>query len=46
LQELRTNAAPGPLHPRLASAFLAPEQALRDHLTELDASLKARPASR
>jgi hypothetical protein len=45
LQELRSSAQPGPLYPRLAGVFLSPEQALREHLTELETTLKTRPAS-
>jgi hypothetical protein len=36
VQELRANPNPAPLAPRLASAFLAPENALQTHLVELD----------
>jgi hypothetical protein len=36
LQDLRTNPNPGPLRPRLASAFSSPENALQVHLTELE----------
>jgi hypothetical protein len=36
LQDLRTNPNPGPLRPRLAAAFSAPENALQSHLTELE----------
>jgi hypothetical protein len=44
LQELRTNPQPGAVRPRLETAFLSPDQALREHLSELDRSLKAAPA--
>ena len=36
LQELRTNPRPGPLRPRLASAFAAPEAAVQTHLADLE----------
>jgi hypothetical protein len=39
LQELRVNPNPGPLRPRLASAFVAPEQALQTHLADLERKL-------
>jgi hypothetical protein len=45
LQELRANPQPGPLRPRLTTAFLTPEQALRDHLVDIDNGLKTRPVS-
>jgi hypothetical protein len=45
LAELRTSAQPGLLQPRLATVFLSPDQVLREHLTDLDSSLKTRPAS-
>jgi hypothetical protein len=45
LQELRTSAQPGALRPRLTEFLLAPEQALRDHLVDLDAALRTRPAA-
>jgi hypothetical protein len=44
LQELRSSSQPGPLRPRLTAFLLAPEQALREHLVELDTSLRTRPA--
>ena len=44
LQELRTNPNPGPLRPRLAPAFLALENDLHTHLTELERKLP-RPAT-
>lgn len=37
LQQLRTNPNPGPLQPRLAQIFPAPEDDLEKHLTLLDA---------
>ena len=40
LQELRTNANPGPLRPRLDKAFLGLEGALRTHLAELDRKMQ------
>ncbi|HZZ80834.1 MAG TPA: hypothetical protein VFE62_20190 [Gemmataceae bacterium] len=36
LQDLRTNPNPGPLRPRLATAFASPEGALQSHLAELE----------
>lgn len=36
LQDLRTNPNPGPLRPRLAHAFAAPETALQAHLADLE----------
>lgn len=36
LQELRTNPKPGPLRPRLATAFLSLETAVQGHIGELD----------
>ena len=36
LQDLRGNAEPGPLRPRLEPAFLSLNEALRTHLTEID----------
>jgi hypothetical protein len=42
LQELRTNPNPGPLRPRLATAFLSLENALQTHLADLDRKLPPR----
>ena len=39
LQELRTNAKPGPLRPRLAPAFLSLESAVQAHVSELERKL-------
>jgi len=39
LQDLRTNPNPGPLRPRLASAFLSLDGAMQTHLTDLDRKL-------
>ncbi len=39
LQDLRTNATPGPLRPRLANVVLSPDTALQNHLAELDRKL-------
>ncbi len=36
LRELRTNANPGPLRPRLAALFPSPDLALHRHLAQLD----------
>jgi Protein of unknown function (DUF1570) len=38
LQELRSNPQPGPLRPRLATAFLSLEAALERHLADLEAN--------
>jgi hypothetical protein len=38
LRELRTNAQPGPLRPRLAAALPVPENALERHLVALETS--------
>jgi hypothetical protein len=39
LQDLRTTANPGPLHPRLATAFPALDNALDAHLAQLERAL-------
>jgi hypothetical protein len=39
LQELRTNAKPAPLRPRLAPAYLSLDSALHAHLSELERKL-------
>lgn len=39
LQDLRVNPNPGPLRPRLAQAFLSPEQSLQTHLAETERKL-------
>jgi hypothetical protein len=39
LQELRTNADPGPLQPRLKTAYLSPENAVQTHLADLERKL-------
>ncbi|MBI1831537.1 MAG: DUF1570 domain-containing protein [Planctomycetes bacterium] len=39
LKELRGNANPGPLRPRLAQLFVSPDHALQSHLAELDRKL-------
>ena len=45
LQELRTSARPGPLKPRLAQAFLSPDEALQRHLAEMDATAPSAAAA-
>jgi hypothetical protein len=45
LQELRTNPNPGLLRPRLATAFLALENALQTHLADLDRKLPRSPTA-
>ena len=45
LHQLRANAAPGPLGPKLAAVYPAPEEAFERHLAQLEASSHAeRPA--
>jgi hypothetical protein len=41
LAQLRTNPAPGPLQPRLAAVYPAPEETLEQHLAQLDPSGQA-----
>ncbi len=36
LRELRTNAQPGPLRPRLAAALQSPETALQQHIGAME----------
>jgi hypothetical protein len=46
LQELRTNANPGPLQPRLAAVYPSPEEALVKHVGHLDPALPATAVQR
>ena len=46
LQQLRTNANPGPLQPRLAAIFPSPEEALLKHLAKLGPSAPDSAAQR
>jgi hypothetical protein len=41
LRELRNNAAPGPIGPRLAEAYPSPEEALTNHLARLEPPARA-----
>jgi hypothetical protein len=41
LRQLRTNSSPGPLAPKLAAVYLAPDEAFEKHLAGLEASLRA-----
>jgi hypothetical protein len=41
LAQLRTNPAPGPLQPRLAAIYPAPEETLDQHLAQLDTAGQA-----
>lgn len=45
LQQLRANPNPGPLRPRLAEIFPAPDEALTRHLAQLDATPRPRPTA-
>ena len=45
LQQLRTNPTPGPLQPRLASVYPAPETILLKHLEHLEATTKPAPTA-
>jgi hypothetical protein len=46
LQELRTNAKPGPLRPRLEPAFVSLENAVQSHLADLERKLPKATAAR
>jgi hypothetical protein len=46
LQELRTNAKPGPLRPRLAAAFLSLDTAVQAHISELERKLPKNATAR
>jgi hypothetical protein len=46
LQDLRTQPNPGPLRPRLATAFLSIDAALQTHLAELESKAKPTTARR
>ena len=46
LQDLRTTATPGPLHPRLATAVLTPDTALQNHLANLERQLSRTSSAR
>jgi len=46
LQELRTNAKPGAMRPRLAPAFLSLDTAVQAHLTELERKLPKNSSAR
>ena len=41
LHQLRTNAAPGPLGPKLAAVFTSPDEAFDRHLARLEAAARA-----
>jgi hypothetical protein len=46
LQDLRINPNPGPLRPRLAGAFVSPNDALQAHLNETSQRLPLNLASK
>ena len=45
LHQLRTNASPGPLGPKLAAVFTSPDEAFEKHLAQMEASLHADAAA-
>jgi hypothetical protein len=46
LRQLRLNATPGPLEPKLAAVFSSPDEAFDNHLAQLDATARADAAAR
>ncbi|MCC6418286.1 MAG: DUF1570 domain-containing protein [Gemmataceae bacterium] len=46
VRELRTNARPGPLRPRLAAVYRSPDRALHRHLAQIDAARPSATAQR
>ena len=45
LRQLRLNATPGPLEPKLAAVFPSPDEAFDNRLAELDAPDRADAAA-